>query len=319
VTIEFNHHPVLLREALAALHLQSGSTIVDGTAGGGGHSAAILEATSPDGIAICLDLDRDALAACGARLERFGDRIHLVQASFRDLARVLAQLGIERVDGVLLDLGVSSHQLDAPNRGFRFKDAHTGDTPLDMRMDQHSEITAATLIAHATAEELQLWFQEYGELPGSRRLAQAIVQRRSESPIKTTGDLLDVIREAKIGGGRKHNPATLVFQALRIAVNDELTALREGLEAAVEALRPGGRLAVIAYHSLEDRIVKHYLREAAKGCVCPPGLPVCVCDKHATLQLVHRRPIRPQPEEIDANPRARSAHLRTAERLEEAA
>jgi 16S rRNA (cytosine1402-N4)-methyltransferase len=319
VTVEFNHQPVLLRETLAALQLRSGSIIVDGTTGGGSHSAAILEATAPDGIVICLDLDSDALVAAGERLQMFGDRVHLVRASFRELGRVLADLHIERVDGVLLDLGVSSHQLDSPQRGFRFADASAGDTPLDMRMDQSSEVTAASLIEAASPEELQRWFQDYGELPGSRRLAQAIVRRRGESPIETTADLLDVIREAKIGGGRRHNPATLVFQALRIAVNDELGALRDGLAAASDALRPGGRLVVIAYHSLEDRIVKHTFRDAASGCVCPPGFPVCMCDKRPSLRVVHKRPIRPGSEEIAENPRARSARLRTAERVEEAA
>jgi 16S rRNA (cytosine1402-N4)-methyltransferase len=319
VAIEFSHQPVLLGETLAALNLHSGSIVVDGTTGGAGHSTAILEATAPGGVLIGLDLDGDALAAAGERLEQFGSRVHLVRASFRELGRVLANLDIERVDGVLLDLGVSSHQLDQRERGFRFSDARETDTPLDMRMDRDATVTAARLIEHATAEELQRWFQDYGELPGSRRLAQAIVRRRNESPIETTSDLLDVIREAKIGRGRKHNPATLVFQALRIAVNDELGALREGLEAAVDALRPGGRLAVIAYHSLEDRIVKHYFRDAAKGCVCPPQFPVCMCDKQPTLRVVHRKPIRPGDEEVASNPRSRSAHLRTAERIEEAA
>jgi 16S rRNA (cytosine1402-N4)-methyltransferase len=227
------------------------------------------------------------------------------------------ELGFEKVDGVLLDLGVSSRQLDAPERGFRFAGESAEQTPLDMRMDRSGGVTAAELLARATAAELQLWFQEYGELPGARRLAQRIVESRREAPLRTTADLLRVVKEARIGRGRRHNPATLVFQALRIAVNDELGALREGLDAAVRVLRPGGRLVVIAYHSLEDRVVKRHFRAAERGCSCPPELPVCVCGGVATLQRVTRKAVRPSDQEVKRNPRARSARLRAAERAAE--
>ncbi len=186
-------------------------------------------------------------------------------------------------------------------------------------MDPDSGIPARDLLKTATAQQLQDWFQNYGELPGSKRLAQAIVETRKDEPIRTSADLLRVIQNARIGRGRKHNPATLVFQALRIAVNDELGALREGLDAGIRVLRPGGRLVVIAYHSLEDRIVKHCMRAAAKGCHCPPATPVCICGGSITLRVITRRPIQPQADEIRDNPRARSARLRAAERVEDAA
>jgi 16S rRNA (cytosine1402-N4)-methyltransferase len=266
-----------------------------------------------------LDLDQQALMASTSRLARFGDRIRTVQSSFRHLDTALGKLGIEGVDGVLLDLGVSSYQLDAPDRGFRFGDAAASSTPLDMRMDPSQGVSAADLLQRASAEELQGWFQRYGELPGSRRLAKAITQRRVRQPLRTTADLLQVIEEAGVGGGRRHNPATLVFQALRIAVNDELGALEDGLGAAVSILRPGGRLVVISYHSLEDRIVKHSFRSAARGCICPPKQPICNCGRSPSLEVLTRRPLRPDTPETERNPRARSARLRAAKRIAEAA
>jgi len=277
VTTQFAHRPVLLRESIAHLNLKPGFVVVDGTIGGGGHAAAILDETSPDGVLIGLDRDSEALQAATAQLARHGDRGRLVHASFRDLPQVLREKGLRYVDGVLLDLGVSSHQLDAAERGFRFGQSDAEATPLDMRMDRDCGPTAAELLECASATELQGWFQNYGELPGSRRLALAIVEARRHAPLKTASDLLRVVRDARIGRGRRHNPATLVFQALRIAVNAELDALREGLAGAVEVLRPGARLVVIAYHSLEDRIVKQHFRTAAKGCTCPPRTPVCIC------------------------------------------
>jgi 16S rRNA (cytosine1402-N4)-methyltransferase len=266
-----------------------------------------------------LDLDPEALLTSAARLTRFGDRVRFMQASFRHLDTALGELGLAQVDGVLLDLGVSSHQLDAPDRGFRFSDAEQGDTPLDMRMDPTRGLSAAELLERASAEELQGWFQRYGELPGSKRLAVAITRRREEGPLRTSADLLHVIEEAGIGRGRRHNPATLVFQALRIAVNDELAALEEGLETAVSVLRPGGRLVVISYHSLEDRIVKRCFRSAVRGCICPPRQPVCNCGRSPSLEIVNRRPLGPTAEEERRNPRSRSARLRSAKRITEAA
>jgi 16S rRNA (cytosine1402-N4)-methyltransferase len=314
---QFEHHPVLVSKTLGLLNPRSGSIIVDGTVGGGGHAAAILELTAPAGLLVALDRDEEALAAARRRLEPFGARVRLIHASFRSLTEVLAKLGIARVDGVLLDLGVSSPQLDRPERGFRFDGA--GEAPLDMRMDRSEPTTAAKLLATLSAEQLERCFRDYGELPGARKLARAIVQMRHRAPPRRAADLLALIAETRVGGGRRHHPATLVFQALRIAVNDEIRALEEGLEAAIEALRPGCRVVVIAYHSLEDRIVKNRFRDAAKGCSCPPGSPVCVCSGTRRLRVLTKRPVRPDAEEIRANPRARSARLRAAERIAEAA
>ena len=316
---EFEHRPVLLSESLLHLNLVPGATVVDGTLGGGGHAGAILEQTSPDGILIGLDLDPEARKAARDRLSRFGERLRTVPASFRNLEKVLEELEVAFVDAVLLDLGVSSHQLDTAARGFRFSSDAGSDAPLDMRMDPDSGYTAADLLKTASARQLQNWFQNYGELPGSKRLAQAIVEARKDSPIKTSADLQQIIQAARIGRGRKHNPATLVFQALRIAVNDELGALRDGLSAATRVLRPGGRLVVIAYHSLEDRIVKQALRAAAKGCTCPPATPLCICGGSITMRVITRRPIQPSDAEIRDNPRARSGKLRAAERIGQAA
>ncbi len=309
------HEPVLLDETLAQLDLKPGAVILDGTLGGAGHAEAILERTAPDGLLIGLDLDPDAIREAGRRLAVYGDRVRLVQASFRQLERIAREENPSGLDGVLLDLGVSSHQLDRPERGFRFSPGPA--SPLDMRMDrEHEGVTAARLLATLSAADLERMFSEYGELPGARRLARAIVQHRETAPLATARDLIELIQGAGIGHGRSHNPATLVFQALRIAVNDELAALEEGLEAAFRVLRPGGRLVVLTYHSLEDRIVKRAIRSAAKGCVCPPSFPVCRCGRKPRVVLATRRPIEPSAREIESNPRARSARLRSAIRLE---
>jgi 16S rRNA (cytosine1402-N4)-methyltransferase len=315
----FTHEPVLLRESLELMGLFPNATVVDATVGGGGHAAAILERTAPSGRLVGLDRDAQALAAAAARLAGYGPRVALIHASFRDLPQVLAELGIARVDGVLLDLGVSSPQLDRAERGFRFAEASAGATPLDMRMDPDAPASAADLLARASVEELERWLREYGELPGARRLARAIVAARERAPLRTARDLLAVISTARVGGGRRHHPATLVFQALRIATNDEIGVLAEGLEAAIASLAPGRRVAVIAYHSIEDRLVKERFRDEQRGCVCPPHVPVCACGRRPRLRVLTRRPVRPGPEELRANPRARSARLRAAERLPEAA
>jgi 16S rRNA (cytosine1402-N4)-methyltransferase len=313
------HRPVLVAQCLELLDAAPGRTLVDATLGDGGHAEAILERTAPDGQLIALDRDPDALALAGERLARFGTRVRLEHASFRALGRVLARLAVERVDGVLFDLGVSSRQLDTAERGFRFASATAAETPLDMRMDPTRGDTAATLLARASEAELAGWFRDYGELPGANRLARTLVRRRREQPLETSADLLDALREARVGGGRRHNPATLVFQALRIAVNDELGELDEGIEAAIQSLAPGGRLCVIAYHSLEDRVVKRTFEREARGCICPPRQPVCNCGKQPRLKRLTRRPVRAEDEEVRDNPRARSARLRAAERLPEAA
>ena len=315
---QFRHEPVLLTESLAHLHLNPGAVVLDGTLGGGGHAEAILEATSPDGTLVGLDVDEEALLSAQKRLQPFGERVRIVRSSFRHLDRVLEAEGIDALDGVLLDLGVSSWQLDSAERGFRFSggegDASAASTPLDMRMDAGNGPTAAQLLKRASAEELAHWFHEFGEVRGSRKLARAIVAERETGPLETAADLIRIIREVGVGGGRKHNPATLVFQALRIVVNDELEALREGLDAAVSMLRPGGHLVVLAYHSLEDRIVKQHLRLEARGCECPPKAPVCMCRRTTRLDILTRKPLSASDEEIANNPRARSARLRAARR-----
>lgn len=316
MTEPFRHRPVMLAETLELLAPAPGAVIVDGTVGGGGHAAALLERIGPTGRLVGLDVDDEALAAAGRRLGS-DPRVRLVRASFRELARVLDELGIDRIDGVLLDLGVSSRHLDEPERGFRFSEETSQRTPLDMRMDRRSQTTAADLLASASARELEGWFREYGELPGAARLARTIVETRHERPLRSAADLLALVREARVGGGRRHHPATLVFQALRIVVNDEIGALAEGIDAALDRLRPGGRLAVLSYHSLEDRLVKNRLRDAAKGCICPPRAPVCTCGRKPRARVLTRRPLAASDDECRDNPRARSARLRAAERIGE--
>ena len=313
------HQPVLIAQCLALLDVTPGQLVVDATLGDGGHAEAILERSAPDGRLIGLDRDRDAIRSAGARLLRFGARVRLEHASFRELSAVLERLAVHSVDAVLFDLGVSSRQLDTPARGFRFSEATAAATPLDMRMDTGSGRTAAALLAEASEAELETWLREYGELPGARRLARALVEWRRSQPIRTTADLLAVIAAARVGGGRRHHPATLVFQALRIAVNEELAALAEGLEAAIAALTPGGRLCVIAYHSLEDRLVKRLFAQEQRGCVCSPKSPVCSCGRRPRLARITRRAVQADANELAQNPRARSARLRAARRIAEAA
>lgn len=308
---------MLLDACLELLAVSKGRLFVDGTLGDGGHAEAILARSAPDGRLLGLDRDPEAIAISAQRLARYGPRAELVHASFRDLRAVLAARGIARVDGVLLDLGVSSRQLGAARRGFRFLPlpGEEREVPLDMRMDPSSGPTAAELLARASAVQLERWLREYGEVPAARRLARLLVEARRKSPPKTAADLRELVRRAGIGRGRRHHRATLVFQALRIAVNDELDALKDGLDAAIEALAEGGRLCVLSYHSLEDRIVKNRLRGEERGCVCPPRQPVCTCGRSARLLRLTRRPQRPGAAEVRDNPRARSARLRAAQRL----
>jgi 16S rRNA (cytosine1402-N4)-methyltransferase len=315
---DFSHRPALLEESLAALELQPGAIVVDGTVGGGGHAAAILERTAPDGRLIGLDLDGEAIRESQQRLGSFGDRVTLVQESFRNLDAVLVHLDVPHVDAVLLDLGVSSHQLDSPKRGFRFASETAAETPLDMRMDQSSGTTAADLLRRAGPEQLEKWFSNYADLPKAKKLARLIVEARQRAPLRTAADLRALIADARVGRGRRHDPSTLVFQALRIAVNDEADALSQGLDAAIDSLRVGGRLAVLAYHSGEDRIVKNRLRDVARGCNCPPRTPVCICGGKVRLRVITKRPLSAGESELRANPRARSARLRVAERVAEA-
>lgn len=292
---------------------ERGGLFVDCTIGGGGHAEAVLQLGGPGVQLIGLDQDREALEAAGERLKRYSDRVQLVRGNFRDLARHLDRLGIGRVDGVLFDFGVSSHQLDSDDRGFTYR----SDAPLDMRMDPDAQLTAAQLVNDLDVQSLARIIQEYGEERWAKPIAVSIVDARRRRPIQTTGQLVDIIKSAIPAAARRRgpHPARRTFQALRIAVNDELGAIREGLTQAVDRLGPGGRLVAISFHSLEDRIVKSLLSRESSDCICPPQLPVCQCQHEARLHVLTRRPIVATKAELEQNPRARSAKLRAAERV----
>ncbi len=313
--MEDGHLPVLVEEVMTMLAPASGSLQIDATLGGGGHAERILEATSPDGRLLGLDADAAAIARVRARLgPRFGDRLVLRRANFRELAVVAPAAGFGAVDGLLFDLGLSSFQLADRERGFGIRSGG----PLDMRFDPRHGLPAAELLAGLDVVELTALLRRYGEEPHAARIARAIVASRQIAPITTAEELAElVVRVAPAGipGRRRIHPATRVFQALRIAVNAELDALEEALAAAIDLLRPGGRLVVLSYHSLEDRIVKRLFQAERRGCVCPPSLPVCVCGRSPRLRLVTRPSLTPTAAEIARNPRARSARLRAAERL----
>ncbi|HHS98308.1 MAG TPA: 16S rRNA (cytosine(1402)-N(4))-methyltransferase RsmH [Chloroflexi bacterium] len=303
------HIPVLLQATLSFLQVRSGGTYIDATVGGGGHAEAILAASAPDGRLLGLDLDPHALEVAGRRLARFGGRVTLRRGSFARLTALAADFA--PADGVLFDLGLSSLQLADSSRGFSF----SREGPLDMRLDPDAGgPTAADLVNDLSVEELAQILYRYGEERQARRIAEAIAAAR---PLETTAQLAAVVERA-VGGrrGRIH-PATRTFQALRIAVNDELSVLQVALPQAVDLLRPGGRLVVISFHSLEDRIVKRFFRQESRDCICPPEVPVCICDHRARLRVLTRKPVRPEPDEVSRNPRARSARLRAAERLTE--
>ena len=302
------HLPVLYQQIIHVLQPRDSSRFVDGTVGAGGHAWGLLEASTPSGRLLGLDLDPQALELARERLAPFGDRAILKRASYTDLKGQLSRIGWEAVDGILLDLGVSSMQLDTPERGFSFRT----EAPLDMRFDPKGEVTASDLVNHLTEEELADILYQFGEERKSRQIAKAIVNQR---PIQTTTQLAELV--VKVLGRRsgKIHPATRTFQALRIATNNELDAVRTVLPQAVQALVPGGRLAVISFHSLEDRIVKQYYRQESRDCLCPPKQPVCTCGHKAKIREISRKPLRPEGEEALANPRARSARLRVAEKL----
>ena len=307
------HQPVLYHEIIHALQPGRGTLFIDGTLGAGGHAAGLLQASSPDGRLLGLDVDPQALSLARERLAVFGERASIVQASYTEMDQAAARLGWEAVDGILLDLGISSMQLDTPERGFSFQ----SDAPLDMRFDPRSPVTAATLVNTLPEADLADILYRYGEEPKSRQVARAIIKAR---PVETTGQLAQVVLRALPAGGSSRqsrlHPATRTFQALRIAVNRELEAIEEVLPQAVSLLKVGGRLAVISFHSLEDRIIKQYLRRESQDCICPPRQPVCTCGHRATLIEITRRPVRPQEAEVERNPRARSARLRVAEKIE---
>ena len=303
------HIPVLLHQTIELLNIDPDGIYFDGTAGGGGHSAAILERIK-DGMLISNDRDPQAIAEVTRRLGQ-GEHNVIVHDEFGNIASTLDRLGIDGVDGVLLDIGVSSHQLDCAERGFSYHN----DAPLDMRMASDGP-TAADLVAELSWQELAAIFSRFGEEKHSVRIAKAICRERENAPILTTLQLADIIRDAVPAAARRDgHPARKVFQALRIAVNDELGQLERGLEAAFSRLRPNGRLAVITFHSLEDRMVKQAMAEWCKGCTCPPDFPVCVCGKKPRAKLITRKPVEADEAELEINPRSRSAKLRVCERL----
>ena len=309
---EFHHVSVLLEECIDGLNIRPDGIYVDGTLGGAGHSSQIA-ARLTTGRLIGIDRDPVALKAAGERLAPFGDKVQLVHSNFCEIANVLGGLGIEAVDGVLLDLGVSSPQLDDGSRGF----SYMVDAPLDMRMNNGDALTAQEVVNTYSYEELRRILFDYGEERYAPQIAANICRIRETKPIQTTLELVDVIRGAMPASAlrEKQHPAKRSFQAIRIAVNDELGAVRQVMEAAIPRLNPGGRLAIITFHSLEDRIVKNAMADAAKGCICPPNFPVCVCGKKPQVKLVTRKPIVSGEEELQRNPRARSAKLRVCEKI----
>ena len=309
---EFHHISVLLDECIEGLNIKPDGIYVDGTLGGAGHSSHIA-AKLTTGRLIGIDRDPVALKAAGERLKPFGDRVTLVHSNFCEIKQVLQELNIEGVDGILLDLGVSSPQLDDGARGF----SYMADAPLDMRMNSEDALTAHTVVNTWPQEELKRILYTYGEERYAPQIAAAICRRREEKTIETTLELVDIIRSAMPAAAlrEKQHPAKRSFQAIRIAVNDELGSVEKVMRDAIPALNPGGRLAIITFHSLEDRIVKVGMADAAKGCTCPPNFPVCVCGKKPLVKLVSRKPITSTPEELDRNPRARSAKLRVCEKI----
>jgi 16S rRNA (cytosine1402-N4)-methyltransferase len=308
MTRSWPHQPVLYHEIILALQPRSTGLYVDCTVGAGGHASGILEASEPDGRLLGFDLDPQALQLAQERLASFSERAILIQASYVTLRAQLDELGWDFVNGILLDLGLSSMQLDTRERGFSFQ----ADAPLDMRFDPWGPIRAADLVNTLPEKDLANLLYEYGEERRSRQVAHAIIRAR---PVQTTRQLAQVVAGATRGGQKGIHPATRTFQALRIAVNRELESLEAVLPQAVSSLEPGGRLAVIAFHSLEDRIVKNFFRQESRDCICPPRQPVCTCGHKATIKEITRRPVRPQEAEVQANPRARSARLRVAEKL----
>lgn len=307
------HRPVLSQEVVHLLGPRPGGVVVDGTVGLGGHAEALLQAES--GVTVIgIDRDEEALRHAANRLSPFGERVRLIHGNYRDCVEILETLGMGKIDGFLLDLGLSSLQLNTANRGFSFR----LDGPLDMRMDITEGVTAAELVNHSSEEELVCILRDYGEERFARRIVRAILAARAKESLETTGRLAEIVYSAipRKFHSKTIHPATRTFQALRIAVNEELANLKEGLEAGFQAIAPGGVIAVISFHSLEDRIVKGFFRYKALSCTCPPDFPICVCDKKVEMEILTRKPIRSSPEEVTKNPRARSAKVRAARKLD---
>ena len=311
--LKFCHRSVLLDECIESLAIKPDGIYVDGTAGGGGHSYEIAKRLNKGGRLIAIDQDEAAIAAAGKRLSEFSDRVTIVRNNFCNIADVCRELDIPKIDGVLMDLGVSSYQLDTAERGF----SHNADAPLDMRMDRRSELDAYTVVNLYPEEKIRKIIYDYGEDRFAPKIAAAIARRREIKPIETTGELVDVIKSAIPAAAREggHHPAKRTFQAIRIEVNGELSVIQPAIEAASELLSEGGRIAIITFHSLEDRIVKQTYASLAQGCTCPPRIPVCVCGNKPKMKVISKKPILPTDLEIEENPRSRSAKLRVAEKL----
>lgn len=309
----FSHRPVMLDECIEGLAIVPEGTYIDGTAGGGGHSSAIASRLGKDGMLIAIDQDREAVEACRNRLQGFGSRVRVIRDNFCRVGEICGELGITGINGMLLDLGVSSHQLDTPERGF----AYMADAPLDMRMDDRSARSAWDVVNTYSEEELKRILWEYGEERYAGRIAHRIVQQRQKHPIDTTGQLSGLIREVMPAQSREtgHHPAKRSFQAIRIEVNRELDVIEPALRSAVKLLRPGGRICVLTFHSLEEKKVKQVFDDLATGCTCPKSLPVCVCGRKPVVRWISRKPVLPGAEELQINTRARSAKLRIVEKI----
>ena len=310
--IRFSHVSVLLYECMEGLDIKPDGIYVDGTAGGGGHSYEIASRLTT-GKLIAIDRDDEAIAAARVRLMPLGERAQVVKSNYSDVKNVLSSLGINQIDGMLLDLGVSSYQLDTAERGF----SYNADAPLDMRMDTSSPFSAYNVVNEYSEQELKKVIYNYGEERFAPRIASAIVKYREKKPVETTGELVSIIKGAMPAAAREggHHPAKRTFQAIRIEVNGELAIIEPTIKDAVELLKPGGRIAIITFHSLEDRIVKQTYADLASGCTCPKNFPVCVCGKKPTVKVVSKKPILPSDEELEVNSRSRSAKLRVAEKL----
>ncbi len=311
--MEFRHTSVLLRETVDALHVRPDGIYVDGTLGGGGHSSVIAGKLSEGGRLIGIDQDAAAIEAAGKRLGEFGDRVMIIRSNYADMKTRLMETGITSVDGILLDLGVSSYQLDDAERGFTYREE---DAPLDMRMDQRQDYTAREVVNTCSVEELTRIIREYGEEKFAGKIARRIEEERKKGPIETTGQLTQIVKDAIPARARAtgRHPARRTFQAIRIEVNGELRVLRESLDDMIDLLNPGGRICIITFHSLEDRIVKDAFRRAENPCICPPEFPVCVCGRKPKGRVITKKPILPSEEEMEQNPRSKSAKLRVFEK-----
>lgn len=312
--MEFNHYSVLLNETIENLNIKPDGIYVDGTLGGGGHAYQVASRLSEKGRLIGIDQDADAIAAAGERLKEFGDKITIIRSNYANMKEELHRIGVEKVDGIVLDLGVSSFQLDTPERGFTYRDENA---PLDMRMDDRQSLTAKDIVNGYSEKELYRIIRDYGEDKFAKNIAKHIVQERAKKPIETTGELTEIIRasipmKVQVTGG---HPAKRTFQAIRIELNKELEVLQNNLDDMIDLLNPGGRICIITFHSLEDRIVKTNFKRNENPCTCPSDFPVCVCGKKSKGKVVTRKPILPSEEELEVNSRSKSAKLRVFERV----